>query len=253
MPWRTIKDSIKYSKTIDGLNWFEEVCFYRLLVTADDFGRFYRDPVILKNELFPRKGNLTAKSIDDAFETLERVSLIKCYWVSDERYLQITTWSKHQRTRAATSKFPGIDEAEGADCGIVRTDDIPASDICPTDDGQMLPNKNKSKNKSTMKENARAREDSSPPSTTSFIPDDEAEKLANDHNEIFDKMRYCGFTLNQKVMDDAVALYAEHGKGVLLSAIEECAGASGNKMRYLSKILQNLGKPKAGEEEFNFI
>lgn len=250
MPWRTIKDSIKYSRTIDGLNWFEEVCFYRLLVTADDFGRFYRDPTILKNELFPRKGNLTAELIDDAFNTLERASLIKCYWVSDEQYLQVVTWSKHQRTRASSSKFPGIEQANDSDCSEIRADDKHLPDICQTDVGQMLPNK--SKNKNTMKEYTRAR--ATPPSNP-LISDSEIDSIVADHEEIFERMKYCGFTLNNKIMDEAVDLYAKYGKDILLAAIDECAGAAGNKMRYLRKVLENNGKAKPGEEPetFNFV
>ncbi|MBQ9251596.1 MAG: hypothetical protein IJ188_03050 [Clostridia bacterium] len=251
MAWRMIKDSVKYSKTINDLSWFEEVCFYRLLVTADDYGRFYRDSTILKSELFPRKGDLTVKSIDEAFETLERVSLIKSYWASGERYLQIVTWDKHQRIRAAKSKFPEPDGEQPTDGSTQATDAGLLSDICRTDVGQMHKNKNTTKNKKTMTNSAPAREASPPP----FLPDGEAEQIAGDHNAIFDRMKYCGFVLNSKIMDDAVQLYTEYGLETMLNAIDECAGASGDKMRYLRKVLKNAGMPRPGEreEEFNFV
>lgn len=37
MPNRIIKESIKSSPQIDELSWFEEVLYYRLIVTADDY------------------------------------------------------------------------------------------------------------------------------------------------------------------------------------------------------------------------
>ena len=40
MPNRIIKESIRTSDSINELNWFEEVLFYRLMVSCDDYGRF---------------------------------------------------------------------------------------------------------------------------------------------------------------------------------------------------------------------
>ena len=55
MPNRILKESICVSDDIDGLSWFEEVVFYRLLVNCDDYGRFDGRPAVLKNRLFPLK------------------------------------------------------------------------------------------------------------------------------------------------------------------------------------------------------
>ena len=40
MPNRILKESIRTSDTIGELSWFEEVLFYRLIVSCDDYGRF---------------------------------------------------------------------------------------------------------------------------------------------------------------------------------------------------------------------
>ena len=40
MPNRIIKESICRSDQINGLTAFEEVLFYRLMVSVDDFGRY---------------------------------------------------------------------------------------------------------------------------------------------------------------------------------------------------------------------
>ena len=47
MPNRIIKESIKRSPKIDSLSWFDEVVFYRMIVTADDYGRLDGRPLRL--------------------------------------------------------------------------------------------------------------------------------------------------------------------------------------------------------------
>ena len=76
MPNRVIKESIKRSPQIDALTWFEEVVFYRLIVTADDYGCIDGRPVLIKNELFPTRENVTRKSVEDAITKLVAVGLI---------------------------------------------------------------------------------------------------------------------------------------------------------------------------------
>ena len=107
MPNRFIKESIKRSPQIDALTWFEEVIFYRLIVTADDYGRYYGDPILLRNDLFPTKESITKKSIEDALKKLAAQGLIIVYEAVDgRRYVALTTWKEHQTVRAAKSKFP---------------------------------------------------------------------------------------------------------------------------------------------------
>ena len=55
MPNRIIKESVCTSDSVDGLSWFEEVFFYRLIVNCDDYGRFDARPAVLKSRLFPLK------------------------------------------------------------------------------------------------------------------------------------------------------------------------------------------------------
>lgn len=106
MPGRYLKESIKRSAEIDSLTCFEEVVFYRLLVTVDDFGRYYADSCILKSDLFPRKQNLTTKSVEEAICALERKQLLTRYMANGTPYLYLNTFQKHNKPRAAASKFP---------------------------------------------------------------------------------------------------------------------------------------------------
>ena len=108
MPNRVIKDSVRQSAQIDSLTWFQEVVFYRLIVTVDDFGRYYANPQIIKSELFPTKEDLAKKDVSAALDKLEEVGLINRYEYDGTQYLQFTKWGKHQQQRAKSSKFPDV-------------------------------------------------------------------------------------------------------------------------------------------------
>ena len=106
VPNRIIKESIKSSPDVDKLTWFEEVVFYRLIVSADDYGCFDGRPIFMKNALFPTKENVTKKSIEDAISKLVSVGLLCQYTVSGMPYLFFPTWEKHQRVRNQHRKYP---------------------------------------------------------------------------------------------------------------------------------------------------
>lgn len=110
MPNRIIKESICRSDSIDGLSWFEEVLFYRLIVSCDDYGRFDGRPAIIKNCLFPLKENLTIKAVADAIKTLASKELVALYEFEGKPYLCLPTWNEHQTTRATKSKYPAPED-----------------------------------------------------------------------------------------------------------------------------------------------
>lgn len=130
MPNRVLKESIKRSPQIDNLSWFEEVVFYRLLVTVDDFGCTDGRLVLLKNELFPTRDNISKDEVAAAIEKLERSGLIMCYEVEGRPFLYLPTWDKHQRIRNKHRKCP---EPPTDDCGRLSADcgQTPAS--CPSE------------------------------------------------------------------------------------------------------------------------
>lgn len=106
MPNRILKESICTSDSIDGLSWFEEVLFYRLMVSCDDFGRFDGRAAIIKNRLFPLKENLTIKAVSAAINTLASKELVALYEFEGKPYLCLPTWNEHQTIRAKKSKYP---------------------------------------------------------------------------------------------------------------------------------------------------
>lgn len=109
MPNRIIKESICRSEEIDSLSWFEEVLFYRLIVSCDDYGRYDGRVAIIKGSCFPLK-NVTAKDIEKALNKLSAVGLVRVYEAQGRPYLQLVTWEQHQNVRAKKSKYPSFDE-----------------------------------------------------------------------------------------------------------------------------------------------
>lgn len=106
MPNRILKESIRESDSIDSLSWFEEVLFYRLIVSCDDYGRFDGRTSVIKNRLFPLKDDLTLKTVSRAIERLATAGLIALYEFEGKPYLYLPTWTAHQNVRAKRSKYP---------------------------------------------------------------------------------------------------------------------------------------------------
>lgn len=106
MPNRIIKESVCTSDSIDQLTWFEEVLFYRLMVSCDDYGRFDGRVAVIKNRLFPLKETLTSDKVSNALKRLSEVGLVCLYTVEGKPYLYLPTWEHHQTIRAKKSKYP---------------------------------------------------------------------------------------------------------------------------------------------------
>ena len=112
MPNRILMESVCTSDSINGLSWFEEVLFYRLIVNCDDYGRFDGRVAVIKNRLFPLKDGITAKSVEAGINRLVRVGLVALYVFEGKPFLYLPTWNDHQTVRAKKSRYPAP-EAEG--------------------------------------------------------------------------------------------------------------------------------------------
>ena len=111
MPNRLIKESITTSEDIDILSAGAEILFYRLIVKVDDYGIYYGNSKLIRSECFPlRADTLKAAQVEKWLDELDAAGLIRRYIAEDGRtYLQFSKWEKHQRIRAAASKFPKFD------------------------------------------------------------------------------------------------------------------------------------------------
>ena len=120
MPNRIIKESIRGSDDLASVSPEAERLFWRLVVTADDFGRFDARPkTIIGQCLTAFLGNINAQQVNGWLHELEGAGLIRLYIVEGRPYLVLTKWDKHQRRRAKDSKFPSPDDS----CGHPLTDD----------------------------------------------------------------------------------------------------------------------------------
>lgn len=136
MPNRILKESICISEDIAQLSWFEEVLFYRLIVSADDFGRYDGRPAIIKGRLFPLTG-VTTKQIDEALKKLASVGIVALYEIDGHGYLQISAWERHQSPRAKKSKYPAPPEKPSeleSTCIQMQADEIQCKHISPIND-----------------------------------------------------------------------------------------------------------------------
>jgi hypothetical protein len=118
MPSRILYDTICTSQKLGKVSDAAEVLYYRLLVKADDYGRFYADADIVQGECVIKK-KWKPGTVEKALQELHGVGLIILYMSKDERYLVFEKW--RQRRRADSSRFP--DPAESDVCGQVLTND----------------------------------------------------------------------------------------------------------------------------------
>ena len=111
MPNRIIKESICTSEDIAKLSQGAEILFYRLIVHADDYGRYFGNPSIVKSNCFPLLADdIQNDQVSAWLQELEQAGLILLYTGADGRkYLQFTKWDKHQQIRSKKSKFPAPD------------------------------------------------------------------------------------------------------------------------------------------------
>ena len=106
MPIRLLNEGICGSDSLNELSWFEEVLFYRLIVSCDDYGRFDGRAAFIRNRLFPLKDKLTTKAVADALNKLASVGMVRLYVADGKQFLYLPNWDKFQNIRAKKSKYP---------------------------------------------------------------------------------------------------------------------------------------------------
>lgn len=124
MPNRYVRESWIESAAVDSLDAPAERFFLRLILKADDFGRYTANPVALKNTLYPLKDDVRATDSSRWLAACEKAGLVRCYETAKGRFLEIPKFG--QRARATVSKFPGPDEVVPGAC---QTNDGQTSDI----------------------------------------------------------------------------------------------------------------------------
>lgn len=146
MPTRLIYEKTCDSVTLATLTADEERLFFRLVVKADDYGRFHAHPSILLGSCFPLLlKSITVEEIQVWRDHLAEAGLIEIYADDGREYLQIVTWPTYQRLRGSKPKFPDpttSPSSDGdlpqlaADCGsrVVKTRNPVDDTRYPVDD-----------------------------------------------------------------------------------------------------------------------
>ena len=83
MPNRILREGIVTSERLNELAPEAEVFFYRLLVVADDWGRFHGQPAIVRAALFPlRLDEVSEKSVTEWLDQCAALGLVLRYKVN---------------------------------------------------------------------------------------------------------------------------------------------------------------------------
>ena len=241
MPNRVIKESIKRSSQIDSLTWFEEVVFYRLIVTADDYGCIDGRPVLIKNELFPTRENVTRKSVEDAITKLVTVGLLCQYEVDGRSYLVFPTWEKHQRIRNKHRKYPAPPDNIRLSANCRQT-----SANCQSE-SESNPNPNPNPNP-----NARARRADQQDEIFADFPGELGKAVADWLAYKTEKRQGYKPTGLQSLLTQIRNAAKEHGDAAVVKVIRDSMAANyqGIVFDRLSRQEKTVKKPKEPESKF---
>ena len=114
MPNRIIKESICESEGLSECSVFANDLYKRLIVYADDYGRFNADTAIMRARLFPRDYE-TVNEEDIILALSELAGVGKVQFYTPEHFAQggkkgiygaLPNWGEHQRVRESKSKCP---------------------------------------------------------------------------------------------------------------------------------------------------
>lgn len=151
VPNRILREGLLDSGPFNEIGELAQMLFVRLLLVADDFGKFDGRLSVICRRCWP----VTGPDEDDVsirLATLEKAGLIKMYAVDGKAYLVILEF--RQRTRARVSKYPSPDECQSNDGQMTVVgqsyahgdgdgdgDVVPTTDVVGVPDGtQSTPN-----------------------------------------------------------------------------------------------------------------
>ena len=118
MPERMLRDWTD-SEAVDKISWQAECLFVRLIMKADDYGRYHGNPKLLRSLLFPLKDGLRDADISRWIAECETAGLLRVYTdkVSGKPFIEIRKYGQRLRTKKA--RFPDENGNLSATCGKV--------------------------------------------------------------------------------------------------------------------------------------
>lgn len=105
MPNRILRDWTD-SDRVDQLSAEGERFFVRLIMKADDYGRYFADPKRLKAFLFPLKDSLRETDCTRWLAECEKAGLLRFYDVAGRRYLELLNFNQRLRNMRNLHPLP---------------------------------------------------------------------------------------------------------------------------------------------------
>ena len=105
MPIRMLRDWTD-STTMENVSAEGERLFTRLIMKADDFGRFHGDPRLVRALCFPLNDGIKTDTVRKWMEELNKAGLIFTYQAEERDFLAIVNFG--QRLKQSRAKFPQL-------------------------------------------------------------------------------------------------------------------------------------------------
>jgi len=131
MPNRILRDWTD-SELINDLSWQAEVLFTRLIMKADDFGRFSANEKLIRSLCFPLKDGVRDADVTRWLAECQQAGLIVVYHANAKPVLAIRNFG--QRLRQKRELYPP------------PPDDGQLADKCQADDGQVTAGREEKRN-----------------------------------------------------------------------------------------------------------
>jgi hypothetical protein len=107
MPNRVIREGFIDSEAVNSLNDASECFYHRLMLAADDAGRYDGRSEMLRSRLFPLKARLRPSDIDThILDCLKQGLLMRYQWLN-KPFIQLMKWQRC--SPCAVSKYPWSD------------------------------------------------------------------------------------------------------------------------------------------------
>ena len=103
MPNRILRPWLD-SETVDKLSAKAERFFVRLMMVADDYGRFHANPRLLRSALFPLKDGIRDADMSSLLAECQNAGLVVVYQAAGKPLLEIRKFGQRINGK---SKFPG--------------------------------------------------------------------------------------------------------------------------------------------------
>lgn len=104
MPNRLIREGFLDSEAINRLSDPSECFYHRLLLAADDAGRFDGRLEIIRARLFPLDSSRRASDVEKMLSDCSKENLVRSYEFKGKPFLQIAKWQRC--SNAKVSKYP---------------------------------------------------------------------------------------------------------------------------------------------------